>query len=535
MFKYIVLVFLIPCMANAQQNKSYYAVPYLEIEDVWKLVDEGTSDFGYNINQHTDNSFLKSGYYMWVDDTWYEIINASELFEIHNDIETLFTVDHTKNVTLKIKDINEVVYLYPIEALDTYKVSQMDFNTLSQVIEKKVPKLFEQSLVVEDALSIVETTSETALVEEDFSAEFPEIEEVMLVDDTSVALTSELPSLQQIKEENVLISSEDSTSGLLDVIEIVEVITYTEIPFEVTEVTDEVTDEVTEVTDEVIVDEVKENLVEVEIVETENKITASPAENLIILNPTNDYEVAVNEGFEGTVTEWIEMIDAQGGKTAYEQAVEKGYEGSEKQWMRMLWGREVDVETAKRDRTATIVSEWIQSLNNSKGNSPYELALKHGFYGTYTEWVESVVGTDGEKAYEHEKSKGFKGTYKEWIEKQLNASNQEVLRKELLSQTQMFVAPNVQLPLQQVDSLQVLEFNLFTYYNQYYGSPVISSGSGVAAQVQIRPNDLEYQITWFEKDKVQIIELNKEGIMRYRPLEGVEVDFVYINVRYLLK
>src|SRR5690606_13244149 len=132
-----------------------------------------------------------------------------------------------------------------------------------------------------------------------------------------------------------------------------------------------------------------------------------------IAKPTNDYEIAVNEGFDGTVTEWIEMIDAQGGKTAYEQAVEKGFDGTENEWKKMLWGREVDVEIAKRDKTAAIVSEWIQSLNTSKGNSPYELALKHGFYGTFTEWVESVVGTDGEKAYEHAKEKGFEGSYKE--------------------------------------------------------------------------------------------------------------------------
>lgn len=530
MFKYFLLVFLIPCMANAQPKKSHYAVPYLEIENVWKLVDDGTSDFGYNINQHVDSSFLKPGYYMWIDDGWYEIINAQELFEIHSDIETLFSVDHSKNATLKIKDIDDVIYLYPIEALDSYKVSEADFNMLSQVIEKKVPKLFERSVVTDDALTVTEVTSVTSPAVKDTIARLPEFEEVVLVEDSSVELTSELATLQQTSEEHVLISSEGSTSELLDVIEIVEFVTYTEIPFELS---DEVNDNELDADQEE--NELKENLMEGKWIHTENEVTVSSVDNLIIPNPSNDYEIAVNEGFEGTVTEWVEMINAQGGKTAYEQAVEKGYEGSEKQWMRMLWGREVDVETAKRDRTATIVSEWIQSLNSSKGNSPYELALKHGFYGTYTEWVESVVGTDGEKAYEHEKSKGFKGTYKEWIEEQLNKSNQEILRKELLSKTQMFVAPNVQLPLRQVDSLQVLEFNLFTYYNQYYGSPVISSGSGVAAQVQIRPNDLEYQITWFEKDKVQIIELSKEGIMRYRPLEGVEVDFVYINVRYLLK
>src|SRR5690606_28838556 len=184
---------------------------------------------------------------------------------------------------------------------------------------------------------------------------------------------------------------------------------------------------------------------------SEQQLKPSAADALIIPNPSNDYEVAVNEGFDGTVTEWVEMIGAQGGKSAYEQAVEKGFEGSEREWMRMLWGRQVDVEVAKRDKTTAIVTEWIQSLQTSRGNSPYEMALKHGFYGTFTEWIESVIGSDGEKAYEHAKTKGFEGTYKEWIEQQLNQSNQEVLRKELLSQTQMFVAPNILLPLKQTE------------------------------------------------------------------------------------
>src|SRR5690606_12013061 len=161
-------------------------------------------------------------------------------------------------------------------------------------------------------------------------------------------------------------------------------------------------------------------------------------------------------------------------------------------------------------------------------------ALRHGFYGTFTEWIESVIGTDGEKAYEHAKTKGFEGTYEEWIEKQLDASNQEVLRKELLTQTQMFVAPNIQLPLKQTDGAEPLEFNLYNYYNQYYGSPVISSGNS-RTSVEIKPADLEYQITWFERDKIKIIELNKDGVMKYLPLEDIENTSTSINVRYLLK
>lgn len=50
------------------------------------------------------------------------------------------------------------------------------------------------------------------------------------------------------------------------------------------------------------------------------------------------YEVAVNEGFEGTEEEWLEtLVGPQGeigpdGKSAYEVAVENGYEGTQEQW-----------------------------------------------------------------------------------------------------------------------------------------------------------------------------------------------------------
>ncbi len=332
-----------------------------------------------------------------------------------------------------------------------------------------------------------------------------------------IAVVTELPKLTT--NEPVLITSEDPKSVLLDVMDVVEVVKREEIPFNPTQNTI--------VENAGIIEEAPKVAEEVPV-----KISAT--NTLIIAKPSNDYEIAVNEGFDGTVTEWIEMIDAKGGKSAYQQAVDKGYVGTEEDWMKMLWGREVDVEIAKRDKTTAIVTEWIQSLNTSKGKSPYEMALKHGFYGTFTEWVESVVGNDGEKAYEHAQTKGFEGSYKEWIEQQLKTSNQEVLRKELLTKTQMFVAPNVLMPLNS-EVTEPLTFDLFDYYNQFYGSAVISSADASNNALEIKPTDLEYQITWFEKDKVKIIELTKDGLLKYQPLEGVLDTNTKLNVRYILK
>lgn len=502
MYKYLLTVLGFSFNVAAQQvDKMYYAVPYLQIENVNKTIDSGINDFGYNVLLHKENSFLKEGYYMWVDDQWYEIMNAKDVFTPFSDFKTLFTISKEHQNPLKIKDVNDVIYLYPIEALDAYKVSYNDFSALSKVVEKKDVITYEKPKVIEEIP--VKKQEEVAIVEQ--------VE----------AKPTELPKLNPTKEEEVLITSENPSSVLLDVVDIVEVVKREEIPFNPEEETN-----ATENTEQ-------EVLVQNEESKPEIKVSAS--NTLIIPKPANDYEVAVNEGFDGTVTEWIEMIDAKGGKTAYQQAVDKGYKGTEEEWMKMLWGREVDVEVAKRDKTTAIVTEWIQSLQTSKGNSPYEMALKHGFYGTFTEWVESVIGTDGEKAYEHAQSKGFEGTYKDWIENQLNASNKEMLRKERLTKVQMFVAPNVALPLVAEDLSQPLQFDLFEYYNQYYGAPMISSDGKSNDALEITPADLEYQITWFEKDKIKILELSKEGIIKYIPLEGVEATSTRLNIRYVLK
>lgn len=479
-------------MIAQNKNEVYYAAPYIKIEDVHRKAVTDVNDFGYNVLVHTEDAFLKEGFFMWVDDQWYEILNANDLFKPYNGHKTLFSISEDHKNPLKIKDVNEVIYLFPIEALDSYKVSYNDLAVLSKAVTA------EQVVVYQKPEQIKPAEKETVV-------EIPSLQDKK----------EEQISLKEAKNENVLISSEDSSAVLLDVMDVVEVVKREEVPFKA----DAAAQQVGEITvAQPAVPVVKE---------------VSAKDTPIITNPQNDYEVAVNDGFEGTVTEWIESVNEKGGKTAYEQAVSGGFKGSEEDWMRSLWGRQADVEIAKRDKTTAIVAEWIQSLNTSNGGSPYELALKHGFYGTFTEWVESVIGSDGEKAYEHARTQGFTGSYKEWIEQQLNNSNKEMMRKEMLAKTQMFVAPNVSMPVGST-AAEPLSFDLYDYYNQFYGSAVISS-NGQTNAIEVKPQDLEYQITWFEKDKIKILELTKEGIIRYEPLEGIDIPSTKINIRYILK
>src|SRR5690554_779044 len=197
MFKYIVPVFAIPCMAAAQQNETRYAVPYLEIKDVREMIDNGTSDFGYNINLHTATPFLRNGYYMWVDDQWYEIINAGDVFVPYNDFETLFTIPKENETPLKIKDVNDVVYLYPIEALDTYKVSLNDFRALSKVVEKQSPKLYEKSVTIiePEKPQANEVESEDVQIEELIAEEF-QIKQTVQIEEEKPEQITGLPKLR---------------------------------------------------------------------------------------------------------------------------------------------------------------------------------------------------------------------------------------------------------------------------------------------------------------------------------------------------
>ena len=74
------------------------------------------------------------------------------------------------------------------------------------------------------------------------------------------------------------------------------------------------------------------------------------------------YEIAVENGFEGTEQEWLGSLKA---KSNYEIAVENGFEGTEQQWL----------------------------LSLKEGKSAYEIAVENGFEGTEQEWLASLSTT----------------------------------------------------------------------------------------------------------------------------------------------
>ena len=87
----------------------------------------------------------------------------------------------------------------------------------------------------------------------------------------------------------------------------------------------------------------------------------------------------------------VEQLPAEKPKTLYEIAVENGFEGT--------------------------VEEWLDSIIGDDGKSAYEIAVKHGFEGTEIEWIASLQGKDGKSAYELAVENGFEGTIEDWFAK----------------------------------------------------------------------------------------------------------------------
>lgn len=127
------------------------------------------------------------------------------------------------------------------------------------------------------------------------------------------------------------------------------------------------------------------------------------------------YELAVQNGYSGTVDEWLASLAGDDGQSAYALAVEKGYVGTEEEWLISLIGEAgKDARGEKGDTGAN-------------GKSAYELAVESGFEGDMALWLASLMGPKGEtgpqgeagaagkSAYEIAVSYGYDGSEEDWL------------------------------------------------------------------------------------------------------------------------
>ena len=111
------------------------------------------------------------------------------------------------------------------------------------------------------------------------------------------------------------------------------------------------------------------------------------------LSGKSAYEIAVENGFEGSEQEWLELLvgkDGVNGKSAYEIAVENGFKGGEKEWLESLKG-----------------SSGENGSNGTNGKSAYEIAVENGFKGSEEDWLASLKGADGKSVYDVAVENGF--------------------------------------------------------------------------------------------------------------------------------
>lgn len=95
------------------------------------------------------------------------------------------------------------------------------------------------------------------------------------------------------------------------------------------------------------------------------------------------YEIAVEYGFVGTETEWLESLKGVDGKDGV-----NGKDGCD--------GRNgVDGLPGKDGKNGADGLPGRDGINGTDGKSAYIIAVEHGFSGTENEWLQSLKGADG--------------------------------------------------------------------------------------------------------------------------------------------
>ena len=143
-----------------------------------------------------------------------------------------------------------------------------------------------------------------------------------------------------------------------------------------------------------------------ELAELLRRVRKAFDEKTNTLKGENAFELAQDNGFRGTLDEWLESLKGgpkgdpgTNGKSAFELAKDAGFAGN--------------------------VSAWLESLKGSEGKSSYDLACEKGFAGTVDQYLDSLHGANGKdgadgenglSSYEIAVANGFIGSQLAWLE-----------------------------------------------------------------------------------------------------------------------
>ena len=157
----------------------------------------------------------------------------------------------------------------------------------------------------------------------------------------------------------------------------------------------------------------------------------------------SSYEIAVEHGFVGTETEWLESLKGVDGKDGV-----NGKDGCD--------GRNgVDGLPGKDGKSGADGLPGRDGINGTDGKSAYIIAIEHGFSGTENEWLQSLKGADGKD--------GITPNMSNYATKADIAELQEQIRQ-ISGISYISVFENGS------DVLQKYGDSIYTYYNDGYRS-----------------------------------------------------------------
>jgi hypothetical protein len=128
------------------------------------------------------------------------------------------------------------------------------------------------------------------------------------------------------------------------------------------------------------------------------------------------YEIAVQNGFVGTVDEWLASLE---GKSAYQIAVELGFVGDEAAFIASLKGpKGEDGDAGKSIYDIALDTGYVGTeadfLKTLVGKSAYQTALDNGFVGTEDDWLLSIKGEQGDTGNDGETGPDGKSAFEVW-------------------------------------------------------------------------------------------------------------------------
>lgn len=155
------------------------------------------------------------------------------------------------------------------------------------------------------------------------------------------------------------------------------------------------------------------------------------------------YEIAVEHGFVGTETEWLESLKGVDGKEGV-----NGKDGCD--------GRNgADGLPGKDGKNGADGLPGRDGIDGTDGKSAYIIAIEHGFSGTENEWLQSLKGADGKD--------GITPDMSNYATKADIAELQEQIRQiSGISYISVFESSS--------DALQKYGDSIYTYYNDGYRS-----------------------------------------------------------------